>query len=166
MGRDLSFVASITELKGRIWEFCPYPGPGGGSKSGNPMRTSPVPQAPYGSYNTRLVLVLVGFLSAHYLWKFETLANCKSRSCRPGFSYDWKFFCVSRSFWLLVGICAREILLMFYANFTGEWFFFGNFWQLTEDVWNAFMFTLGASRRVQENRYFNNERVKAFSERE
>ena len=65
-------------------------------------------------------------LSAHYLWKFETLANCKSRSCNPGFSYDWKFFCVSRSFWLLVGICAREILLMFYANFTGEWFFFGN----------------------------------------
>ena len=67
---------------------------------------------------------------------------------------------------MLVGIGAREILLMFYANFTGEWFFFGNFGQLTEDVWNAFMFTLGASRRVQENRYFNNERVKAFSERE
>ena len=43
----------------------------------------------------------------------------------------WRF----QKFLLLVGICAREILLMFYANFTGEWFFFQILCEFLERVY-------------------------------
>ena len=67
-----------------------------------------------------------------------------------------KFLIVGRNW------CQRDFTYVLCQFYRGMVFF----WQSQRIVWNAFMFTLGASRRVQENRYFNNERVKAFSERE